>query len=183
MKKYVFPCRGCNFKGREIKWNNFVSSISDETNRAIDNSYLDFEEEPNNPADPYAIKIIVRGEFFGTLGYVGREYTGEIRSILKKCKWHHLDMEDEDEAGSGTISLILSWSPKGKPKNWKPKKLQKRPEKEGVKLESFLLPEKTMEKIRAIAKDHKVSVDDVIIKLVDDCNSRASRRKEDRLRA
>lgn len=106
---FIFPCRGCTYKGREMKWHNFASSISDERNRQIDNSYLTLKAEPNNPVDPNAIQVLIRGEFYGTAGYVGREFTKEIKEIMKKSKWYRVDMQDENDIGKSVIPLVLSW--------------------------------------------------------------------------
>lgn len=73
------------------------------------NSYLIFEEEPNNEYDPNAIKVVVRGEFFGTVGYVGREFTGKVKENLKDCKKYRVDMIDEIEAGNKEIRLLMQW--------------------------------------------------------------------------
>lgn len=114
IQKYSFPCRGCTMQNRKEKWYGFLASIEDDLNRSIDNSYLTLEFEPTNKYDPNAIRVVVRGEIFGTAGYVGREFTGDVKSILDKCESYRLDMADEKEAGQGTITLILSWSAKNK---------------------------------------------------------------------
>lgn len=64
-------CWGCSMRGRESIWEGYVSSISEPHNWAINNFYLSFEEEPKNRFDPNAVKVVCRGEFFGTVGYVG----------------------------------------------------------------------------------------------------------------
>ena len=102
-------CRGCTMRNREKLWHNFVSSIADELNRSIDNSYLILEEEPNNEYDPNAIKVVVKGEFFGTVGYVGREFTGKVKKNLQDCKEYRLDMIDENEVGNKEIRLLMQW--------------------------------------------------------------------------
>lgn len=83
-------------QNRERLWHNFASSIADAWNRSIDNSYLIFEEEPNNPYNPNAIMIVCRGEFFGTVGYVGRE-------------WTLIDVINVKDIGKKEISLMISW--------------------------------------------------------------------------
>ena len=100
-----FVYRGCAIRNRQDKWFGFVSSIK----IGEDNSYLIFEEEPSNRYDPNAIMVVCRGEFFGTMGYVGREYTGRIKEILEKCKAYHIDMIDENEKGEKEIKLLIQW--------------------------------------------------------------------------
>lgn len=106
---FSFICRGCTMRERDIKWHNFLSSISDRYNRQTDNSYLTFEEEPNNMHDPQAITVLCRGEEFGTMGYVGREFTSQIKEILNNCKFYRIDMVDESKTISKEIELIVTW--------------------------------------------------------------------------
>ena len=105
VKKYEFECRGCSIGSRKQKWYNFVSSIRQDS----DNSYLEFEEEPDNQYDPNAVKVIVRGDFFGMAGYVGKEYTGDIKAILSDCSDYRVDMKDQKQAGCRSIWLVVSW--------------------------------------------------------------------------
>lgn len=109
---FSFVCRGCTMKNREDIWNGFVSSISEPYNRKIDNSYLTLEEEPSNIYDPNAVMVVCRGEFFGTVGYVGREFTEQVKEILAKCEAYRVDMADEKERGNRSINLVLTWEGK-----------------------------------------------------------------------
>lgn len=109
IQTFQFVCRGCTMQNRERLWHNFASSIADAWNRSIDNSYLIFEEEPNNPYDPNAVMIVCRGEFFGTVGYVGREWTLPVKEILKTCTSYHIDMVNVKDIGKKEISLMISW--------------------------------------------------------------------------
>lgn len=106
---FEFPCRGCTMRYRRELWENFVSSIGGWMNRSIDNSYLTFEEEPNNSYDPNAIMVVCRGEFFGTAGYVGKEFTLKIKEILNACESYRIDMIDEEDVGKKEIKLIVTW--------------------------------------------------------------------------
>lgn len=103
-------CRGCSMQGRERIWESFVSSISGTLNRSINNSYLTFEEEPSNRYDPNAIKVVCRGEIFGAVGYVGREYTSVVKEILLNSEAYRIDMADEGEVGQKEIRLVVSWT-------------------------------------------------------------------------
>lgn len=111
---FKFVCRGCTMmERRKTTWNGFVASMSnDQINQKRDNSYLTLEEEPGNAHDPNAIQIVCRGEVFGTMGYVGREFTLPVKDILSKCKSYRVDMADWKQAGQKEISLILTWSEK-----------------------------------------------------------------------
>ena len=106
---YEFTCRGCGYGNRYRNWLNYQSSISTDLNRQIDNAYLTLEEEPDNPHDPNAIKVVVCGEFYGLVGYVGREFTTEVYQILEKCVSYRVDMKDEDEIGKKEIHLVLTY--------------------------------------------------------------------------
>lgn len=107
----LFVCRGCTMRNRGRIWRGFASSPVDPLNREIDNSYLIFEEEPCNPSDPNAIMVTCRGEFFGTVGYVGREYTSVVKDILSKCKNYRIDMSNLAQIGNSEIDLVLTWTP------------------------------------------------------------------------
>lgn len=102
-------CRGCNMKGRELIWKSFVSSISF---KEQENSYLTLEEELDNKYDPNAVRVVVRGEIFGMAGYIGKEFTNQIKGILNDCKEYRLDMKDKKECGKSKIKVILKWSDK-----------------------------------------------------------------------
>ena len=96
-------------RGREDLWTGFLSSISDAMNRSIDNSYLSLEEEPSNRYDPNAVQVVCRGEFFGTMGYVGKEFATAVKEILAKCSAYRIDMIDESDVGQREVRLVLTW--------------------------------------------------------------------------
>lgn len=106
---FEFLCRGCTIKYRKQIWAGFVSSMDDPINKAIDNSYLTLEEEPSNEYDPNAVMVVCRGEFFGTVGYVGKEFTADVKDILAKCVEYRVDMLNEKYAGEKEIRLLLTW--------------------------------------------------------------------------
>lgn len=106
---YEFTCRGCSIRNREEVWQGYVASISDTLNKKNDNSFLTLEEEPSNEHDPNAIMVVCRGEYFGTCGYVGKEYTGEIKKILSECKQYRVDIKNENNVGDREICLLIQW--------------------------------------------------------------------------
>lgn len=107
---YPFLCRGCTIGQYRLNtWRGFISSISGPMDRQIDNSYLSLVEEPGNPYDPNAIRVVCRGEFFGTVGYVDREFTAKVKEILDECISYRVDMVDENEVGQKNVHLILTW--------------------------------------------------------------------------
>ena len=108
-KKLSFVCRGCTMRGREQIWQGFISSISSKWDQENDNSYMTLEEEPENRYDPNAIMVVCRGEFFGTMGYVGKEYTKAVKEVLDRCECYRLDMEDDKGWGNREINLVLIW--------------------------------------------------------------------------
>lgn len=109
---FRFVCRGCTIKeSRKDTWDGFVASMAnDPINQSIDNSYLTLEEEPGNAYDPNAVQVVCRGEFFGTMGYVGREFCLQVKEILSKCKSYRVDMADWSQGGQKEVSLILTWN-------------------------------------------------------------------------
>lgn len=109
IQNMYFVCRGCTIGKRQIIWQSFASSISNKLDMEINNSYLIFEEEPNNLNDPNAIKIICKGEIFGFMGYVGREFTIKIKEILHSCKSYRIDMINLEDCTNKEIELVLSW--------------------------------------------------------------------------
>jgi len=108
---YKFICRGCSMNKRRYRWIEFTNSISSFFNKELDNSYLTFEEEPENKYDSNAIRVVCRGEMFGELGYVGREFTLDVKKILKECISYRIDMLNICEAGQNEIPLIITWKP------------------------------------------------------------------------
>ena len=103
---FRFTCRGCTMQGRERVWRGFVSSCAV---GGEDNSYLTLVKEPTNRYDPNAIKVVCRGEFFGTVGYVAKEQTVDVKKILDACRSYHVDMVNVDDVGARELSLILTW--------------------------------------------------------------------------
>lgn len=104
MQNLQIICRGCIMHNRLHLWNMLEASIAAEP----DNSYLIFEEEPNNPYDANAIMVVCRGEFFGTLGYVAKEMTGQVKQMLDKCKFYRIDFNTA-EIGNKEINLNILW--------------------------------------------------------------------------
>lgn len=107
---FRFVCRGCTTMHRENTWLGFINSIR--CYRDIDNSYLGLVEEPGNPYDANAVMVVCKGEFFGTVGYVGKEYTLAVKEILNKCGSYRVDMLNEDEVGEKEVSLVMTWEEK-----------------------------------------------------------------------
>lgn len=105
-----FVCRGCTMRDRDLVWESFFSSIGAQIDREHDNSYLTLEEEPSNPYDPDAVMVVSRGEIFGTVGYVGREYTGKVKEILGKCKLYRVDVTNLEEGIDREMRLLLRWT-------------------------------------------------------------------------
>ena len=108
-KLLSFVCRGCAIRGRKHIWQAFASSTADKMDQENDNSYMTLEAEPENLYDPNAIKVVCRGEFFGTMGYVGREYTRAVKAVLDSCKCYRLDMADVQMLEKREINLVLTW--------------------------------------------------------------------------
>lgn len=63
------------------------------------NSYLTLKREPDNPVDKNAVKVISKGEVYGEVGYVGKEYAELITEILKRRR----DLKVEEVTGSDNI--------------------------------------------------------------------------------
>lgn len=104
-----FICRGCNFGRREQILRNFLASTYADYNREIDNSYLMLVEEPENFYDPNAISVLCRGEFFGTVGYVGREYVETIKDILYRCDSYRVDLVDRHDPIGKNARMVVTW--------------------------------------------------------------------------
>ena len=102
---FNFVCRGCTMMNRGELWRGFRAS----SNCYPDNSYLFFVEELNNAYDPNAIMVVCGGEFFGTVGYVGKEFTSQVKTILDQCAEYRIDMVNEEEVGEKEISLVITW--------------------------------------------------------------------------
>lgn len=76
------------------------------------NSYIELRAEPENIYDANAIKALCRGETFGTLGYVGREFTDDVRRYAdekrKRLKDLVVEVVDPDDFGRGEIAVAIS---------------------------------------------------------------------------
>lgn len=106
---FEFIVRGCTMHGRELIWQSYIGSIAGEYDRKHDNSYMIFEDEPDNEHDPNAIKIVIKGEHFGTAGYVGKEFTQKIKAILAKTKRYRIDLMYENEIGQREMHLVMRY--------------------------------------------------------------------------
>lgn len=106
-------CRGGTVNNfRKQLWHNYKASIlsGDKLNYQINNSYMLFAHEPENRYDPNAIAIMCHGEFYGTMGYVGREYIPTVNNILRKCTKYRIDVINADEIGEKEVLLKISWT-------------------------------------------------------------------------
>lgn len=107
---FLFPCRGCMVGERKkLLWEHWLSSMSDRLNRETDNSWMMLVEEPENRYDPNAVAVVCKGEAYGTMGYVGKEYTAEIKAILSQCSKYRLDPAEEITEVQGQVQLLLTW--------------------------------------------------------------------------
>ncbi len=107
VKQFDFICRGCTIRQhREDLWHSFHHSNA---YPGEDNTYFEFEDEPDNEYDPNAIMIVMRGEHFGTCGYVAKETTLEIKKILDICEEYRLDMIDEEQCGNREVKLRMTY--------------------------------------------------------------------------
>lgn len=97
-------CRGCTMRGRERTWHSYLSSSEQEK---TDNSYIIFKPDKKNQYDPNAIEVLSKGEIFGQLGYVGREYTQEVKEMLSKKIPYTVKMTDEKKIVDREIELIV----------------------------------------------------------------------------
>lgn len=93
----IVPLR---FGTNMYKRNTYESYLSSRINSADGwNSYLTLKREPDNPVDKNAVKVISKGEVYGEVGYVGKEYAELITEILKKRR----DLKVEEVTGSDNI--------------------------------------------------------------------------------
>lgn len=78
MATFIFECRGHAMYNRKKVLDSYLSSIQIDANA----SRLRLVPEPHNAYDANAIKVMSRGEVFGHIGYVGREYTATVHAII-----------------------------------------------------------------------------------------------------
>lgn len=97
-------CRGCNIGERRALWKNYENSLAD-----ICGSYLKLEEEPENMHDPNAVRVESGGKVVGLLGYIGREYTEDVKKVLGECEEYYLEMLDRNVVYNRSIRLKLYW--------------------------------------------------------------------------
>lgn len=76
------------------------------------NSHIELQAEPENAYDANAIKVLCRGEAVGTLGYVGREFTDDVRRYADEKGKHLRDLVVEvvnpDDFGKAVITVAIS---------------------------------------------------------------------------
>lgn len=76
------------------------------------NSHIELQAEPENAYDAKAIKVLCRGEAVGTLGYVGREFTDDVRCYADEKGKHLRDLVVEvvnpDDFGKAVITVAIS---------------------------------------------------------------------------
>lgn len=99
-------CRGCTIGDRKYLWYGLKSSNIDSEN----NTFLTFEPEPDNRYDSNAVKVVCRGELFGTAGYVGKEFTTEVKEIIDQAKSYVIELADDRQLGRKEITLKVKWN-------------------------------------------------------------------------
>lgn len=102
---FRFECVGCFVKARKDRLVGYVAS----NGAGEENSYLTLKKEPSNPYDPNAIAVLVKGEYYGTVGYVGKDYIQEVKSIIKKHKHYKLDMANRSDYELDRIPMVITW--------------------------------------------------------------------------
>lgn len=114
-----FPCRGIYYGDRGEALHNLRMR-----SKAIrEKAYLYLEREPYNEYDKNAILVMCGGSIKGEIGYVGKEYTREVRQIAENCESYLLEIArskhtDETEE----LILRLQWIPKKQEIREEPKK-------------------------------------------------------------
>lgn len=100
-----FICRGCSIGNRKYLWYGFKSSNAYDNN----NTYMIFEPEPDNQYDSNAVKVVFKGELFGTVGYVGKEFTSDVKRIIDEAQSYVIEIVDENQIGSREINMKVVW--------------------------------------------------------------------------
>lgn len=92
-----FVCHDCNSKNRRNVWKMLLPC----------ESVLTFVENKDNTDDSNAIKVVARGDYFGTAGFVGEEFAENIRKSLARCEGYKIDMIDQREIGNRDMHLRM----------------------------------------------------------------------------
>lgn len=81
--RMVVPCRFGSVQSgyrRELLDSYWTSNAGDVSK---DNSWIELKREPDNDVDPNAIQVWVKGEHYGQLGYIGRQYCESVMAIIE----------------------------------------------------------------------------------------------------
>lgn len=78
------------------------------------NTYMELKSDKGNPHDADAIEMLAKGECFGCMGYVGREYTSHLRRALtmldgKKAAMGHfwVGFSDNEASPLGNSEILV----------------------------------------------------------------------------
>lgn len=102
MPTFIFECRGHAMYNRKKVLDSYLSSIQVDANT----SRLRLVPEPHNAYDANAIKVMSRGEVFGHIGYVGREYTATVHAIIANHPSYEVRLIDPKPSTSHRSILL-----------------------------------------------------------------------------
>ena len=91
MQKFIWKVNGTTFRLANVE--NVASQID-----AKKNVLVTLEEEPTNPYDPNAIKVLINGEF---VGYVPKEST----EIMKELSQYAVVLHSVRKYGGGSRNI------------------------------------------------------------------------------
>lgn len=165
LNRFRFECRGCcmTTKRRDI-WDGFRTSNSWISE---DNSFLTLEEEPENEHDPNAVAVVARGEFFGTAGYVGREYCKEVKAILAECRSYRVEVLDEEKIGDKTLELELIWCAQPQSAPEAPSRGRPKEDRETKRRVSLAVLPSVYEDLQKVAYVQRKSVSEIMQELME----------------
>lgn len=111
-KKKYLRCLGCDVMGRRGMWKDLISELRNNKRYGKDiqsNLYFRVEESGNRSTE--SLHVHVEGpQLHGQMGYLTREDTSSVLSILKDGCEFRLDVADYNRVGEREIPLVMTYT-------------------------------------------------------------------------
>lgn len=111
----VVPVRWGKHFEKRILYFSYLSSRTEATDGR--NSYLILKREPKNPADKNAVEVLSRGEIYGPVGYVGKEYAELISNMIENKEIEIISVTGSDNIDdlNNQAWIVIQTMPRKKP--------------------------------------------------------------------
>ena len=104
------PLRWGKSQQKKERYESYLSSYLN-TVGDRDNSWLTLVKEDDNPYDRNAVRVMSKGEVFGDVGYIGKEYAERVRAIIDEADKYYVVGNDDALYNQATIEIF--YMPRG----------------------------------------------------------------------